>query len=98
MLKIKDSVDLKELEKFGFKKLDILDNEKIIAKSVYCLIDNDDKEFIRNNAIDNFFVQYYFDNNKYKKYCTYPEQRSQSLIERTDFNLIKADLVEEVEE
>ena len=96
MLKIKDNVDLKELEKFGFVKLDILDDEKVIAKGVYCLIDNDDKEFIRNNVIDDFFVQYYFDNNKYKKYCTYPEQRNQSLIESTDFNLIKADIVEKV--
>lgn len=98
MLKIKANVDLKELEKFGFKKLDILDNGKVIAKGVYCLVDKYDKNFIENNTINDFLVQYYFDNNGYEKYCTYPEQRSQSLINNTNFDLIKADIVEKVDE
>lgn len=66
MLKIKDNVDLKELEKFGFKKLDILDHKKVIAKDVYCLVDSDDEEFIKNNTIDDFLVQYYFDKKGYR--------------------------------
>ena len=96
MLKIKDNVDLKELGRFGFKKLNILDDKKVIAKDVYCLVDDEDKGFIKNGTIEDFLVQYYFDKKGYKTYCTYPEQRSGSLIEETDFDLIKANLVEKV--
>ena len=97
MLKIKDNVDLKKLEKFGFKKLNIIDHEKIIAENVYCLVDNEDIEFIKNNTIDRFLVQYYFDIEGYQVYCTYPEERNEGLINDTNFDLIKADLVEKVE-
>lgn len=98
MLKIKDNVDLKELEKFGFKKLDILDYEKVIAKGVYCLVDKYDKNFIENNTIKNFLVQYYFDKKGYRQFCTYPEERDEDFIDDTNFDLIKADIVEKVEE
>ena len=96
MLKIKDNVDLKKLEKFGFKKLNILDDKKYIAKNVYCLVDDEDKVFIKNDTIEDYFVQYYFDKKGYRQFCTYPECRNTNLIDDTNFDLIKAGLVEKV--
>ena len=98
MLKIKDNVDLKELKKFGFKKLNILDDKNVIAKDVYCLVADEDKYLIKNSSIENTFVQYYFNKNRCKTYCIYPEELNLSLIEETDFDLIKADLVEKFKE
>ena len=94
MLKIKRNVNLNNLEIFGFKKLNILDGKKIIAKDVYCLVADEDKSFIKKNTIENCFVQYYFDKDRHKKYCTYPEERNEEVIEDADFDLIKAGLIE----
>ena len=82
MLKIKDNVDLKELEKFGFKK---------------------DKD------LSNYLETIYSVTQKYQKLCVYWEEKKLFLYEpfnsnafilkaNTLYDLIKADLVEKVEE
>lgn len=85
MLKIKDNVDLKELEKFGFYK------PKKGEYKGYVLMTNDDNK-----------------NSSHISICKYDEkQRNIMLIERgysyklgqdTLYDLIKADLVEKVDE
>ena len=48
MLKIKDNIDLKELEKYGFKYSPI---DYRFVKKVYLNNDNDDKNFYEINPI-----------------------------------------------
>lgn len=86
MAKIKENIDLKKLEKH-LVKLNIMDGDDIYVNSdnepcinVYCLIDEDEKEYIENNCIADYFVQFYIDNNREIAYCTYPEQRNEELI------------------
>lgn len=84
MLKIKDNVDLKELEKYlTYKTFTNLCDEKI---SAWCCIDkyND--------------IQFYFDKNGKISYTTYPECRSEEIIYCKLYDLIKANLVEKVED
>ena len=86
MLKIKDSVDLKELEKFGFKKEMWFGSERPV--DVYCksLIDCGEKiAEIQISSEDREIVLDY-----YEQRCTY--------IDSTTYDLIKADMVEKVEE
>lgn len=98
MLKIKDNVDLKELEKYGFIKLNIMDDDDCIETKVYCAIQKDNKCFIENNCINNYFVEFYFNDNREIDYCCYPEQRSESFFNNIIFDLIKDGLVEKVED
>lgn len=97
MLKIRDGVDLKELEKYLIK-LNILDGDNIFLSNVYCFVSNEDKEYIKNNCIDDFLVQFYINNDNEIDYCTYPEQRNNTEIQNILYELIKADLVEKVGE
>ncbi len=46
MLKIKDGVDLKELEKY-LLKLNIMDEEKTLYKNVYCCVSEFNKDEIK---------------------------------------------------
>lgn len=87
MLKIKDNVDLKELEKFGFvlKEVKNFNKRKV---NVYCLLDKDDKDDI----------QFYFRENRTIAYNNYPECRSENQIYDALYDLIKADLVEKVDD
>ena len=82
MLKIKDNVDLKELEKFGFKKDKDLSND---VETIYSV------------------------KQKYQKLCLYWEEKTLFLYEmfggnvfflKTNilYDLIKADLVEKVDD
>ena len=73
MLKIKDNVDLKELEKFGFKYDDIFERYLLMNKYYKSVID----VIVQNNRLIIL-----------------------GTLERLDilFDLIKADLVEKVEE
>lgn len=98
MLKIKDNVDLKEVENYGFKKLNIMDGDDCIETNVYCAIQKENKCFIENNCINNYFVEFYFDDKREINYCCYPEQRSQSFYNFIMYGLIKDGLVEKVEE
>ncbi|MEI3530654.1 MAG: hypothetical protein V8Q75_06335 [Bacilli bacterium] len=97
MLKIKDNVDSKELEKYGFIKLNIMDGDDCIETNVYCAIQEDDKRFIENNCINDYFVEFYFNNKGEIDYCCYPEQRNEPFFNSIMFDLIKAGLVEKVE-
>lgn len=71
MLKIKDDVDLKELEKFGFKNED----------TIYCL----------NNVFNNYMIMVGKDNKIISS-------RLDTSADDIFFDLIKAGLVEKVEE
>ena len=106
MLKIKDNVDLKELEKFGLKPKYDEDTGEIIAyeevKNIFG--SSSDKRlffkkkkpaklsFFKNNDGDFIFVENYFKGSEYiggyKRYCDFD----------TLYDLIKADMVEKVEE
>ncbi len=90
MLKIKDSVDLKELEKFGFKLIP----EGIYAKSIKCWIDimGDRHEIFITVENDRIIKKYYVESYLFKVY----EQKEQYLFKRNIKDLIKADLVEKV--
>ena len=56
MLKIKDNIDLKELEKYGFKETPFRKYERMYDKEYYCIdiyIDIDDKTInIQNDNYD----------------------------------------------
>lgn len=95
MLKIKDSVDLKELEKFGLIKLDIIKNDvEIIEKDVYCYIDEYDKEYITNNCIGRCDVQFFINNKREIDFCAWPEMLCISYILEKIYDLTKADIIE----
>lgn len=94
-LKIKKDADLKELEKHLIK-LNILDNEEIYIENVYCCVSEEDKEFIKDNNIDNCFVQFFINNKNEIDYCCYPEMRNEDIIDEKIFDLTKLDLLEKV--
>ncbi len=84
MLKIKDNVDLKELEKFGFKSvkrscITKVDTYIEYFKKVYLCNDNDDK------------LCYYIDENDRLFRVA---RLDGELLDDTLYDLIKADLVE----
>ena len=99
MLKIKNNADLKELEK-NLLKLTILDDYDIVAENVYCCVTELDKIDIKNNQIQDYDVQFYFNKNDNNKiaFCNYPECRNEEVIIDTLYDLIKADLVKKVGE
>ncbi len=108
-LKIKDNVDLKELEKY-LKKLTIMDGNEIYVdyetdercKDVYCFIDEYDNQIyndeIKKGYIDNDVVQFYFNSHKKMDYCTYSENLNIMAICYKVYELTKANLVEVVED
>ena len=83
MLKIKDNVDLKELEKFGFKYI-----EDLFTKKPY------------------FFKKTYLENADDDRICYHIEVNTRKIIisrldgdlDDTLYDLIKADLVEKVDD
>ena len=80
MLKIKDNVDLKELEKYGFKEYNDCwqrDYNNDYATNIY----KDTREIIKVDYEWSFLENKYYENSTYKI-----------------SDLIKADLVEKVEE
>ena len=87
MPKIRDDVDLKELEKFGFKLIP----EGIYARSIECWIDTmgDRHEIFiaieENRTIKRYYVESYL----FKVYF----QKEQHLFKRNIKDLIKANLV-----
>lgn len=92
MLKIKDNVNLKELEKYGFEYCKRNDYGKITNETIY-----------RNNKEDiNVFVD---DNNEYISRVLFMMNDDSSyqespcfMFSNTLYDLIKADLVEKVGE
>lgn len=82
MLKIKDNVDLKELEKFGFKYIeDLLTKAPYYFKKTYLKNDDDDR------------ICYHVEVNTRKIIIS----RLDGDLDNTLYDLIKADLVEKVE-
>ena len=80
MLKIKDNVDLKELEKFGFNSSKYYPLSYV--KKVYLCNEDDDKNFYRiSKQTREIFLT-----------------RLDGELDDTLYNLIKADLVEKVED
>ena len=79
MLKIKDSVDFKELEKFGFKK-------KYSTYTKVC-----------KGFFNSFEIKIDASNSKYRGKICFLYWRINEIGEETLFDLIKADLVEKVE-
>lgn len=102
MLKIKDDVDLKELEKCGLEYLTIEDYDEEELCKAFCAIDEDEKEFyiddIKARKIDRSCVQFFIDKNREISYCTYPEERSETFILDKIYDLTQAGFVEKVEE
>lgn len=94
MLKIKDSVDLKELEKFGFHSYKLNRNQTNYYRcfAVGC------KLMLLNNVLKEIVIDKWYDNDtrihKTPK-CLYKDRKT---IEECLFDLIKADMVEKVEE
>ena len=81
MLKIKDNVDLKELEKFGFKKFPLI-YVKEIAK----------------NSTDIFFTRKIYVDEQNRKISISEGIFNIDIELNPIYDLIKADLVEKVEE
>ena len=81
MLKIKDNVDLKELEKFGFKQISFYPEPSEYYKRVYLENDNDDKICYLVFETDRFLRITRLDGEE---------------LDGTLYDLIKADLVEKV--
>ena len=86
MLKIKDNVDLKELEKYGFKKELWCGSMKPV--DVYCKALNDINVKIAEIQISSEDREIILD--YYEQRCTY--------MNSTIYDLIKADLVEKVDD
>lgn len=85
MLKIKNSVDLKELKKFGFLKET---NKNRYSKLIFSKNSNDYYIFIKSNR--NIDLRHY--SNDYSKL------NDMTYYADTLYDLIKADMVEKVEE
>ena len=82
MLKIKDGVDLKELEKY-LLKLNIMDEEKTLYKNVYCCVSEFNKDEIKNDRIEDYNVEFFINKKREIDYCTYPECRDETITART---------------
>ena len=95
MLKIKDNV--KELEKHLIK-LNIMDGDDCKYSNVYCCIREDDYKYIKNNCIEDYFVEFFINKDNAVDYCTYPECRDEEYILDKIYDLIQSGLVEKVED
>lgn len=101
MLKLKNNVDLKQLEKH-LQKLSIMVNNKIYidcetnehCSNVYCFVSKCDTKYINNGCVPGGVVQFYINKNRDICYCNYPEERNEDDICDKLYDLIKADLVE----
>ena len=91
MLKIKDSVNLKELEKFGFKYCDVSKYDEYLKEE----LEEEGKERFMSYIYKN--KEIYIDEDRSFAHCEYPE--CMDLDEKEDmlYDLIKADLVEKIE-
>lgn len=96
MLKIKDNIDLKELEKH-LLKLNIMDGDECRYTNVYCCISQDNKKFIENNCIDDYFVNFFINKQNKIDFCTYPEMLNWREVFNGIYDLIKDGLVEKVD-
>ena len=85
-LRISEEIDLKELE-------NILDGDVCIQSNVYCCVKPNDIEYIENNCIQDYEVQFYINKEKEIDFCTYPEERDTRFILDTLYDLIKANIV-----
>lgn len=94
MLRIKED-KMNELENY-FIKLNILDGEECIQNNVYCCVHPNDIEYIENNCIENYNVQFFINKLNKISFCTYPEQRDTNFILDKVYDLTKADLVERI--
>ena len=97
ILKLKRKANLKELEKHLIK-LNIIENNKCIHKNVYCCVEEKEKIYIKNNNIQNCFVQFFINRKREIDHCNYPEERNEEVINIKIFDLTKADLLEKIEE
>lgn len=98
MLKIKDSVDLKELEKYGLKpkydedtgEIKGFISERTICKCIFILPFKRKKVGFIKNCHNNFVIsdEFYFYNDYFSRYF------DEDLL----YDLIKADLVEKVDD
>lgn len=90
MLKIRDNVDFKELEKFGFKLIP----EGIYARSVRYWIDTigDRHEYFIAIEKDRTIKRYYVVSYLFKVY----EEKERYLFKRNIKDLIQANLVEKI--
>lgn len=85
MLKIKDDVDLKELEKYGFKK------------DVYCTFEGEEELWCFNRT--NYDLNLYVNTKNRQIFISsgeYSDCEDGQTIEPKLYDLIKADLVEKV--
>lgn len=97
MLKIKDNVDLKELEQY-LVRLNIIDGDDCIESNVYCLIDNENKDFVENNCINDYFVDCYFDKENKLSFCNYPEQINWKSVINMVHELTKENILEKIDD
>lgn len=81
MLKIKDNVVLKELEKYGFREITLYD-EKIYQKDCICCGEGVEIDIRKDKSIDIFWGYYTIRGEEQKRFIQ---------------DLIKANLVEKVE-
>ena len=88
MLKIKDGVDLKKLEKFGFKFINH-NIEKLNSYSEYM--------WIKNCIMECYEDSIGITNDRYIKITTYPEYLDIDNYAYKIYELLKANLVEKVE-
>ena len=97
MLKVKDSVDLKELEKYSLIKCNISNDDEDI-NDVYAFIDDlwKDDDLANRAWIDNYLIEFYIDKNGYIKHCKYSEQISWGVVKDKLYDRIKDGLVEKV--
>lgn len=94
MLKIKDNVDLKKLEKFGFHNCDWDYEKNQQMDNPNCYGDNWYKKIID----DEHFADMYFEEKNLYCYLKSANRYIMDAIFETIYDLIKADLVEKVED
>jgi len=73
-----------------------MDDNDCVYSNVYCCVSESNKEYIENNCIQDYNVEFFINKNNGIGYCTYPECRSQGVILDKIYDLIKVDLVEKV--
>ena len=97
MLKIKDNVDLKVLEKYGLKKLNIITECYDKIENVYCYVYGDDEKHIKKNWVCSYWVQFYINEKNKFKIGAYPNSLYLDEIADIVYDLIQDRLIEKVE-
>lgn len=95
MLKIKDNVDLKELEKFGFKKHKNDNDYTLVSKWGRLYVDGDSSDGHNSCGSWSFYPYIKILTNRYIRTVNHWDFEQE--INRTLFDLIQAGLVEKVE-